>query len=583
MRTISSFLIAVALIAGMVGCTPGPVQYHLIVSTTEGGEVLTPDDGTLSYDDGTVVPLVVFPHTGYRFVNWTGDVSTVADVNAASTTITMNGDYEITANFEETQPIAFAIAGPMADVLGEHQWWGAELARDEISAGLGVNVGGVYHKIELVQVDTNEISGSPDEGVTALQAVIGDVDFVVGGLTPANVVVYREVAMDAQKIFLNCGAFTDALQFSVVTNYTKYRYWFSASHYNGIFLVWSLFKMTRTIGTVLKNTLLSYGDAVDEDYRVPEDGRLRVAIVIEDAPWADRLASSAPYLLPGYGFAVVGTCRPSPEGSNISAELKDIAAAKPHIIFTAFQGEVAVVYSTAKADLEIPAMTIGVNIPGEEKEHWANTGGKCNGEIQIDTWGEGLQNTGKTTGFFNAFTAETGEYPLYPAATYDAIYQLKEAIEAVSAAHHWDGIADVVDPDNIDALIQYLETSRYTGTACTTAYYPMPETNIGDGTYALSEAQVRALYPTLGTYNEVHWRCAATAIPGPHIAHDIVYGPGYVTGIGSQWQDGHKVGVWPMDLGDDYDAALTDQYGCWNFEYPGTVDVMIPIEGFLAS
>jgi len=37
--------------------------------------------------------------SGYRFVDWTGDVDTVANVNAASTTITMNGDYSITAHF----------------------------------------------------------------------------------------------------------------------------------------------------------------------------------------------------------------------------------------------------------------------------------------------------------------------------------------------------------------------------------------------------------------------------------------------------------------------------------------------------
>ena len=36
---------------------------------------------------------------GYRFVEWTGDVGTIADVYAATTTITMNGDYSITANF----------------------------------------------------------------------------------------------------------------------------------------------------------------------------------------------------------------------------------------------------------------------------------------------------------------------------------------------------------------------------------------------------------------------------------------------------------------------------------------------------
>jgi hypothetical protein len=151
----------------------------------------------------------------------------------------------------------------------------------------------------------------------------------------------------------------------------------------------------------------------------------------------------------------------------------------------------------------------------------------------------------------------------------------------VSAARGWDDMADVIDPANIDALIQYVETSSYTGPSGTIAYYPVPDINLGGGVYGLSEAQVRALYPSLATYNQTNWLCAAAG--GPHIAHDIVYGPGYQTGIGSQWQDGHKVGVWPIDRGDAYDAALTDQYGCWNFAYNGTVDVMIPMEGFLAS
>ena len=44
------------------------------------------------------------PDEGYRFVEWTGDVGTIADVYAAATTITMNGDYSITANFEEVPP-----------------------------------------------------------------------------------------------------------------------------------------------------------------------------------------------------------------------------------------------------------------------------------------------------------------------------------------------------------------------------------------------------------------------------------------------------------------------------------------------
>lgn len=100
LRTIGSLLITVSLAVGMVGCNPGPVQYSLTISVTEGGEVLTPGEGTSTYNEGTVVELIVFPHTGYDFVNWTGDVETIGDINSASTTITMNGTYEITANFE---------------------------------------------------------------------------------------------------------------------------------------------------------------------------------------------------------------------------------------------------------------------------------------------------------------------------------------------------------------------------------------------------------------------------------------------------------------------------------------------------
>jgi uncharacterized repeat protein (TIGR02543 family) len=99
LKTIGSFLITVALAAGTVGCNPEPVQYSLTISVTEGGEIVTPGEGTFAYDEGRTVTLIVFPHTGYDFVNWTGDAETVGDVNAASTTITMNGDYEITANF----------------------------------------------------------------------------------------------------------------------------------------------------------------------------------------------------------------------------------------------------------------------------------------------------------------------------------------------------------------------------------------------------------------------------------------------------------------------------------------------------
>jgi hypothetical protein len=101
MARVSIFLITIALIGGTIGCAAPPLaQCDLTISSTEGGSVIDPGDGTFAYDEGTVVNLVaVEAEQGYQFVNWTGDVSMIANVNAARTTITTNGDYSITANF----------------------------------------------------------------------------------------------------------------------------------------------------------------------------------------------------------------------------------------------------------------------------------------------------------------------------------------------------------------------------------------------------------------------------------------------------------------------------------------------------
>jgi len=75
------------------------VTYDLTISSTEGGSVTTPGEDTFTYGEEFVVDLVATPDEGYRFDEWTGDVGTIADVNATATNITMNGDYSITANF----------------------------------------------------------------------------------------------------------------------------------------------------------------------------------------------------------------------------------------------------------------------------------------------------------------------------------------------------------------------------------------------------------------------------------------------------------------------------------------------------
>jgi hypothetical protein len=98
-----SLTVMLTLSVGLVGCAseqvPEVTEYTLTISSTEGGSVTTPGEDTYTYDEGEVVDLLAEADVGYEFVNWTGQVDTIDDENAASTTITMNGDYSISASF----------------------------------------------------------------------------------------------------------------------------------------------------------------------------------------------------------------------------------------------------------------------------------------------------------------------------------------------------------------------------------------------------------------------------------------------------------------------------------------------------
>ena len=87
---------------------PPELAWKLAVSSTTGGGVTVPGEGDFAYEEGAVVDLVAEAEEGYAFVNWTGDVATIADVNAASTTITMDAACSITANFVHTYTLTIS-------------------------------------------------------------------------------------------------------------------------------------------------------------------------------------------------------------------------------------------------------------------------------------------------------------------------------------------------------------------------------------------------------------------------------------------------------------------------------------------
>jgi len=99
---------------------PPTSRYDLIIVSTAGGSVITPGEGIFAYEADTVVALVAQPDGGYRFVNWTGEVSSIADVNATQTSINMDDSYSITADFARGQLI--------------RNWYDLDAIRDNLGA-----------------------------------------------------------------------------------------------------------------------------------------------------------------------------------------------------------------------------------------------------------------------------------------------------------------------------------------------------------------------------------------------------------------------------------------------------------------
>jgi len=141
---VTIFLTIVTLIVGMVGCVGGDgdgggESCTLTIDSTVRGTVIVdnvtiPGKAMLTYDTGTAVGLSGSPSAGYRFVEWTGDVSSIADIDAASTTITMRGNYEITASFEAISHSTYKLICDIPEVIvaGEDTRIPVTLKTDEL-------------------------------------------------------------------------------------------------------------------------------------------------------------------------------------------------------------------------------------------------------------------------------------------------------------------------------------------------------------------------------------------------------------------------------------------------------------------
>ena len=178
---VGMFLITAALIAGMTGCDfNGSEFYTLTISSTEGGNVTTPGEGTFTYAAGTVVELVAEPEEGYQFVNWIEDgrMGDLADVNDATTTITMNEEYDVIANF--------ALPKSVSD------WYDLDTIRDDM---YGIYI--LMNHVDSTTAGYSELAGSTANGGAGWQPIGTYTDQLFTG-------IFDGQGYEIRDLFINC-------------------------------------------------------------------------------------------------------------------------------------------------------------------------------------------------------------------------------------------------------------------------------------------------------------------------------------------------------------------------------------------
>ncbi|MHB8092597.1 MAG: ABC transporter substrate-binding protein [Syntrophales bacterium] len=377
--------------------------------------------------------------------------------------------------------IKIGVIGPMNFVQGKGHWNGALMGAEEINAKGGVQVGKEKMKIELVKADSNEFLS----------------------LTDATNAIERLITSD--KVDFIVGGFrTEAVlaMQDIAMDYKKIFMSAGAAHpelctrvakdYNRYKY---FFRVTPFNSSYLVRTSFAHmgfvGAILKKELQL---SKVKVAIVAEKAVWVDPMIAAAQVVIPKMGMDVVGIWRPSAVATDVTAELAAIQKSGANLIFTIFSSSVGIPFARQAGELKIPAVQVGINVEAQKDGFWEATKGMGNYVFTTNTYVRDVEYNSLTKPFVEGYYSRFGEVPTYTADTHTAIVEgLVPSIEAVGSL-------------DADKIVAHLENREY-------------------------------LVPS----GKVKYEKDAQGRP----THDLTWGPGYLTSLGVQWQDGKLVGVWP--------------------------------------
>ncbi|ACA19092.1 Extracellular ligand-binding receptor [Methylobacterium sp. 4-46] len=227
-----------------------------------------------------------------------------------------------------------------------------------------------------------------------------------------------------------------------------------------------------------------------------EGRKMKTAVIMsEDAAWTKPLDEGYKECLPQIGLQVLDHIRFSPSTTDFSPIFSRIEGAKPDVIVTGIS-HVGVQPTVQWASQQVPIPMIGIASQATNSTFWKETNGATEGVLFEMFAAPGTNVTPKTAPFAEAFKAKYGSYPGYAGYTaYDEVYYIADAVKRAGST----------DPDK---LVDALEKTDWEGTLGRIQFYGKDDP----------------------------------------FTHSIKYGPGLVSGMMMQWQDGKQLAVWPQTV-----------------------------------
>jgi branched-chain amino acid transport system substrate-binding protein len=249
------------------------------------------------------------------------------------------------------------------------------------------------------------------------------------------------------------------------------------------------------VGNVTSSAVAGFVCDAAKDMLVDGLKMKTTVIMIEDAAWTTPLDAGYEACLPKIGLKVLDHIRFSPDTTDFTPIFNQIEGQKPDVIITGMS-HVGVQPTVQWKSQQVPIPMFGISTQASNSAFWKDTNGATEGVLYQGFSGPGVAVTPKTLPFIDAFMKKYRNTPSYCGYNaYDDVYIIADAIKRAGSL-------------DSDKLVAAMEATDYVSTIGRVQFLPQAD---------------------------------------PHV-HALKTGPGFITGLMLQWQNGKQVNMWPAAL-----------------------------------